>query len=185
MFRRTTIERLVVPESVYRRCWANVLLLGLGVAAFTGCGSKQRAIERQAVYPVTGVLLLGGVAASGAHVSFHPVGGTGPGRGFPARGLVDGEGKFQLTTYTTGDGAPEGDYIVTVYWAAPQPAASHDEEDDDSANELPPDRLGGRFRSAGTSKLRAHVAPQPTNFAPLDLSGPEVTQGGEVHLRPE
>src|SRR6186713_708922 len=78
----------------------------LGVAlALAGCGSNGRL----PVYPVSGKLTINGVPAKGCVVTFVPAEPALAGVVLPT-GKVDESGKFELTTYETGDGAPAGDY---------------------------------------------------------------------------
>jgi hypothetical protein len=71
---------------------------------------------RKTVYPVRGqVRLADGRAPAHALVTFHPVGDAGPEAVHPA-GEVDEQGRFTLTSYAAGDGAPAGEYRVSVVW---------------------------------------------------------------------
>jgi hypothetical protein len=77
----------------------------LGVAlllAGSGCGSK--------LVKVKGVLTLEGQPVEGAVVTF----ASPDGRGRPATGQTDAEGRFTLTTLEEGDGALPGDYRVLI-----------------------------------------------------------------------
>jgi hypothetical protein len=158
------------------------VVFGLLVAGLIGCGGSEKVKNRKPVYPVSGQFLLDGAPAGGAMVSFHPLNAKEPGRPLPSQALADEAGKFTLTTYVTADGAPEGDYVVTIYWPAARGEASHGDEDDGDG-ELPPDRLRGRFASPASSKLRAHVNAKATSFAPLDLNATDRAQGGEISFR--
>ena len=61
-------------------------------------------------------------------------------------GQVDKDGKFTLTTFAANDGAPAGDYEVTVEWWV-------------SKNDKPAvNRLPARYRQPERSGLRATVA---------------------------
>jgi hypothetical protein len=95
---------------------ANILLDGIypedlrkPVTAETGIAE----INRKPTYPVRGTVYLDGTPAVGAHIQFHFV---GPDKKTTAAGdgRVEADGSFILSTYTNGDGAPAGDYIVTV-----------------------------------------------------------------------
>jgi hypothetical protein len=71
-------------------------------------------------------------------------------------GIVEPEGIFQLKTYRDGDGAPAGDYRVTIEWPSETPRSRSDPGD---AGSTPtgPDRLRGRYANPETSGLRATV----------------------------
>lgn len=61
--------------------------------------------------PVSGTINYRGKPVADAQVTFHWTGGEG---GRSASGKTDAQGKFQLTTNSTNDGAVPGDYAVTV-----------------------------------------------------------------------
>jgi hypothetical protein len=96
-----------------------------------------------------------------AVITFHA---ADPGdRSTPAHATADEDGRYVLHTYRADDGAPEGDYVVTIYWPAPRPkgAASSVTPDADEGGQLPTvDRLKNRYSNASTSKLRARVEPR-------------------------
>jgi hypothetical protein len=122
--------------------------LGLALA---GCSRS----DRIPVYPVHGKVRVGGEPAAEAFVEFHPAEGN------PAPawivGQVDGEGNFALSTYVSGDGAPEGEYIVTITW----------KKRGGPLNEFSgPDRLKGRYADPKTSKLRFRVEKKSLNEVP-------------------
>lgn len=66
------------------------------------------------------------------------------------------DGRFELTTYGLNDGAPEGDYTVTVTW--PDTTLPFDEcECNDPWQH---DQLGGTFANPAQTPLAATVLPQ-------------------------
>jgi hypothetical protein len=78
------------------------------LALLAGCGGP----EPVKLYPVAGRLLVNGLPAANAMVAFHPADG---GATCPV-GLTGKDGTFRLTTRKPGDGAPAGEYAVTVVW---------------------------------------------------------------------
>jgi hypothetical protein len=68
------------------------------------------------------------------------------------------DGRFVLSTYGTGDGAPAGDYTVTVQWPAYR-----------RGRNIGPDRLEGRFSRPDSSGLTVHVAEGPNDLPLIDL----------------
>jgi hypothetical protein len=154
-------------------------MLLLLAAACGGCGQPAR--ETAAVFPVEGRFTVDGKPASGALVSFIPQTPPSEGRrAIPSQARADANGVFKLTTFHTADGAPEGDYKVTLYWPAPSPAAAPHDDDDDAS--LGPDQLRGRFASADKSNLRAHVPAKPTIYADVDLASTSVSGAPEFQL---
>jgi hypothetical protein len=80
-----------------------------------GCGSSSPA--RLPVFHTTGQVKIQGHPAAGAFVVLHPHGmpGKGPdGVVVRPHGIVHSDGTFELTSYETGDGAPAGEYSVTL-----------------------------------------------------------------------
>ena len=136
------------------------IALLLGMAAAVGCGRASPQFESRPTFPVEGRVLIEGKPVEGVQVFFHPLDSSQ--RGAP-RGVTDAEGRFHLRTYHDGDGAPAGEYTVTVYWPGPaDPSAAAEDQ-------LPPDRLEGRFMNPKNSSLRATVAAGPTALPPLDI----------------
>jgi len=83
-------------------------------ASTPGCGGSGK----PAAIPATGkVMFKKATPTDGALVVFHPVDPnfekTIGGKPF---GKVKEDGSFSLTTYADGDGAPEGEYGVTIDW---------------------------------------------------------------------
>ena len=66
-----------------------------------------------ALYPVRGKVLFEGQPARGATLVLHPLGNSGA-NAIEPRAFVDRDGGFEVFTYAAGDGAPAGEYAVTV-----------------------------------------------------------------------
>ena len=65
------------------------------------------------MYPVHGRVLLDGKPMAGAMIILHPVGDIGL-NGLKPRARADADGWFKVYTYAIGDGAPAGQYAVTI-----------------------------------------------------------------------
>src|SRR5437764_3720406 len=81
--------------------------------ALVGCGKPVS--SRTPVYKASGKISFEGQVPEGALVVLHPKNASSPTALRPTA-HVQPDGTFQLTTYETGDGAPVGDYVVTVSW---------------------------------------------------------------------
>lgn len=79
----------------------------LGASALTGCGAGA---DRPALVPVSGTVTYNGTPVDGATVTF----GTSDAAARSPSGVTDSSGRFKLTTYDTNDGAPVGEYTVTI-----------------------------------------------------------------------
>jgi hypothetical protein len=128
---------------------AAVVVLGTA----TGCSGQK------AVYPVHGVVLDGkNKPAKGAVVVFHPT--AGDAQDCRPVGTVDDNGEFVLTTYQSGDGAPAGDYVVTLVRPAPRRTPLDREGGD---------LLQGRFADPAASKITVTVEKQTDNEVKIRL----------------
>lgn len=76
-----------------------------------GCSQSDPGVE---LFPVEGKLLLKGKPLANALVVFHPKSSASDQHVPLSRGQTDAEGKFALSTFNSHDGAPEGEFAVTV-----------------------------------------------------------------------
>jgi hypothetical protein len=144
--------------------------LGVALAAGgTGCGRTEA--DHPPCYPVRGTVTYNGKPATGAIVRFWPA-GAGPTdwKVVKPEAMVGEDGSFQLLSYTPGDGAPVGEYAVTVRW---------------SGRDAPPgpDLLGERFSDPKRPVLKVTVKETGTEVPPIELKGPPLaarnpTKGG-------
>lgn len=129
------------------------------VLPLAGCGKPAR----MKVYPVRGQLLYQGQAAAGAELQLH---GDSPelqaaAAPYPKATVLE-DGSFTVSSYEPGDGAPAGDYHVTIVW--------HRSDDADPENrEAAPDVLQGKYSSPETSPLTIQVQPQANELPPIEL----------------
>lgn len=75
---------------------------------------KGKAVKQQATFPVAGKVKLDGKPLEGATVALHAFNKTTEKYAHVCDGLSDATGRFTVTTYTKFDGAPAGEYAVTV-----------------------------------------------------------------------
>jgi len=149
---RIAVTRLV--SNVRQRSLAALLL-----AAIAGCGD-----DRLDVYPVSGKVLVQGKPAAGAEVIFYTQEEELRKPGVPIpKGEVAEDGSFSLTSYEPDDGAPAGEYAVTVVWNQVVVA------DPDPESRVERDRLNGRYADPETSGLTATVAEDDNELPPFEL----------------
>jgi hypothetical protein len=119
---------------------------------------------------VNGIVLLDGQPLAGAVIYYVPS------KGPSASGVLDAEGRYELTTYTSGDGAVIGSHNI---YLAPLPdenrLAGYTEEDY-AAGKLPPaapaNPIPAKYSSPTTSGLTAEIA-AGDNQKDLTLSSAE------------
>ncbi|MBA4190502.1 MAG: hypothetical protein C0467_21150 [Planctomycetaceae bacterium] len=133
-------------------------LVSAAFAALT-VASCESGPKRKQTFPTSGkVLLPDGRPAQHATVILHPIGDTDPNAVKP-HGKVGPDGTFKLTTYETDDGAPAGEYKVTIeLWLAGS-----------RADEAPSNRLSPKLANPETSGLKATVNAAPTELNPFEL----------------
>jgi hypothetical protein len=140
-----------------RWIWICLFVLGGGVA---GCWSNSRPV----VNKVKGqVFFKKTQPASGAFIVFHPksevLAGAVNGRPFA---FVEPDGSFALTTYGKDDGAPAGEYGVTIVWEVA--AVKTDLPQIREGKSRGPDQLGGRYGDPGKPRLAATVVAGENEF---------------------
>lgn len=127
------------------------------LALAPGCEGPDEA--GPAVYPVFGKVLVDGKPAAKARISFHASRSAG---GSSAPYAVSGDdGTFRPTTLFAEDGAPAGEYSLSVIW--PTITVDHGEEVDG------PDRLRGGYSNPQNSGLRATIKEGENEIPPLQL----------------
>jgi hypothetical protein len=108
-------------------------------------------------YPISGVVLVNGQPAKGARVVFHHLGDWGE-KSIVPQAVTGEDGRFVLSTYGVGDGAPAGEYQVVVEWPAYR-----------RGRNVGPDRMMGKFAKPKTSGLRVQIKKGNNELAPFDL----------------
>ena len=137
---------------------ASATLLVFGLAALVGCGGGD-GVARLPVHPVEGAVTRNGKPLANALVALHPKGGDP--RAITARGQTDAEGKFVVTTYDQNDGAPEGEYAVTVqYFELIKNGGS---------SEPGPNVLNPKISSPNQTDIVVKVAAGPNKLPPIEV----------------
>jgi hypothetical protein len=136
-----------------RKFVATVLL---GVFAAHGCSSD---VPRVQVYPITGKVTYKGKPPAGARVVLRPIGGTAV-EGLVPSGAVKVDGSFAITSFDPEDGAPEGDYAVTVEWY------KYDEKIGGIGGNVIPDE----YANPSTSPVKVTVQGGPTSIPPIAIN---------------
>jgi hypothetical protein len=139
---------------------ARPLLFVLPLLA-AGCGKD----DFQKVYPVKGKVTVDGQPAADCHVYLHRTFDDPHPRKVIPYGLTDATGAFQITSYVTGDGAPEGEYVVGIEWRTRSGLLGNNYEG--------PDLLDGAFGDKVANKARpgfiVQVGRGPVEIPPFDL----------------
>ncbi len=131
----------------------------------SGCSSEPVDSIDKPLVPATGKISYRGKPIPNARVTFHPMeslnAGVAPSPPAEAGSnsappalvrtpfaVVKEDGTFELSTLKPGDGAPEGEYAVTVSWTGEKPVVS----DSDAPEKLPP-----KYQNPAFSGLKAVI----------------------------
>lgn len=135
-----------------------VTALFVSVAIIAGCDSRPPGVR---THPVSGQILYGGAPAAGVKVFFLPTSAPSvPEIPNHPHAITGPDGRFTVSTYKEGDGAPEGGYQILLLW---MPEAGENEEL--SAKD---DKLFGWY-SGATSKLTAEIKPGDNQLPVFNL----------------
>lgn len=118
--------------------------------------------DRARVYPARGAALFAGKPMLNASILLHPADEKEP--NFPRpKATVNEDGAFVLGTYSKDDGAPAGEYIVTMQWFGKQDARV-------SEDAPPPvNRLPARYANPKTSRLTVRIQAGENKLPTLNL----------------
>lgn len=126
----------------------------LACLAVPGCGGGWEADT----HPASGRVSVNGQPAAGSLVQLHSVGGQPDERNSRPWGLVKDDGTFALSTYQTGDGAPVGEYAVTLTWP-----------EDPSVPSMT-DRLGFRYSQPAQSRWKVSIREGGNALEPIEIA---------------
>jgi hypothetical protein len=151
-----------IPAQILGICVAAVLALS------SGCGQTASAEGQVEVFPVYGKVTFEGKPLARAVVTLTPVnmpqGAQPPAKaaqGTPGTGgATDDDGDFELSTYMAEDGAPAGEYYVTV--SCEDRSGQHQGRDY-------PELLPERYQNPTTSGLKVTIIDGENEFLELKL----------------
>jgi hypothetical protein len=148
------------------RCALGVFVGLLTVTLSVGCGKGPPKIKgKLPVFPVAGKLLMDGKPMVNATIILNPVrkwpDGTAPQR---PRAFAGDDGSFKVSTYSNDDGAPAGDYKVTISWKG-------DVTDVTSEQQASlPEKVPEAYQSARNSRIRIKVKEEDNTLPTWDIA---------------
>jgi hypothetical protein len=156
-----------------------VLALGCAVAALglAGCSSGTNFPK---THEIKGSVLVNGKPAPDVQVTLNRTSADKLTVQATPHGVTDSNGEFFITSYNSEDGAPDGDYVVTIEW---REATGIMKKDFDG-----PDRLGGAYakvdKNKGTPGFTVKVEGKPQELPPFKLAqSPEAKARAEAGKR--
>lgn len=150
------------PRVVLRGVPALVLTLALLSTASCGSGKIK-------LYPVRGKVLCDGKPTDGALITLRALDASQPIKELPTA-RVKADGTFSIGTYTAEDGAPPGEYKVSIFWMPP------DFEAQAIRTGKYPNRLPDVYGDAKASPLKIQVQEAPNDLPPYELSSAKPTR---------
>jgi hypothetical protein len=143
------------------RIGINSIWLAIVAVMVSGCGSDVAPVP---LYEASGKVTVQGQPAEGAKVVFYPTSSAlqGPRMPIPA-GTTDATGTFHLQSYEPKDGAPAGEFKVTVIWPEPIPPNV------DQEMYQPKDRLQGRYSDPQRTTITATIPEGGGELPPFEL----------------
>lgn len=140
-----------------------VICLGM-LACVVGCSSEEEPY-RKPTSGVTGQIMVDGTAVPTAEplkIDCHSVAGVDQKHPTFSSALTGEDGKFQISTYETGDGVPPGEYTLTFMWGKMNIIA---------ASYGGPDRLKKKYSDPKTSEVQFTVKEgEPVDLGVIQLT---------------
>ena len=130
-----------------------VLGMILGTVSVSGCSQSP-----EPTYPVHGVVSINGNRPQGGIVIFESVTPGPSGKRFSARGMIDSDGQYCLSTFGEDDGAVAGNHRVGVLQEEDMHPSSRSPEAEAARMRIV--KIPPRYQSPETSNLTYEVKPE-------------------------
>lgn len=115
-----------------------------------------------AVHPVQGKVILDGQPLANAAIVLHRVGDSKLPLNLHPRAKASEDGTFKLETFDPADGAPDGDFVATVFLTQ--------ETEVDGEKQAGPNLLPAVYAKPETSPLRLKITSSTKELHPLELT---------------
>ncbi len=140
------------------RLGISLVVILITLIAAPGCSQKDS--SRIEVIPVKGEVHVDGKPVAGVQVQFVDVKGMDPKFPTSPSALTDQDGRFAITSYDVGDGAPAGDYTATFTWKEVAIFNQGAER---------PDKLRDKYSNPQTSTFKVKVEGSPVDMGKIEL----------------
>ena len=115
----------------------------------SACGSESGDRKEKETFPLTGEVYVDGEPVENLEVRCHDQKGLDKNNPTSSGSYTDAEGKFEISTYKSGDGVPEGEYALTFTWREMILMGGN--------RDGVPDKLNGRYSDPATSTVKVSV----------------------------
>lgn len=142
-------------------------LLCLFVGAGCGGGAEE---GRLPVHPVSGKVSVKGQSASGVLVLLHPAEGSPAAKeGVIPSATTEEDGTFQLSSYEQDDGAPLGEYSVTIQWYQSDAKSTRGKPALPAGFARPSDRFQGKYKDPKKSPWQVTISEGNHVLKPIEV----------------
>ncbi len=125
-----------------------------------GC---SRGPAKLVIHPVEGQVLVNDKPRAGVLVTLHPADPVAVHQLRPG-GFTTADGSFTVNSYLAGDGAPEGEYAVTVALYVEQMVRG------EADPTLGPNQFPARYNDPAATPFKVRVQKGPNKFAPFRVN---------------
>ncbi|MEX2174793.1 MAG: hypothetical protein WD872_10555 [Pirellulaceae bacterium] len=133
--------------------------MAVAAGACVGCGGEEWHAE---TYPARGRITINGAAPAGAVVELQATGEAADVRNSRPWAVVQDDGSYTLSTYEIGDGAPAGEYAISIKWPP------------DVSKPSLADRLGNAYSNPSGSQWKATVSAGENQLPLIEIVGAKV-----------
>lgn len=142
----------------FRRDWGPAVLALVAASLLGGCGKKDDGLV---LTPVKGVVVIDGKPQKMVAVRCHPLKKNASQMESIGQAFTEEDGSFTISTKTTGDGLPAGEYVLTFEWGQMNYI---------SMQYGGPDKLNGRYADAEKSTVKFKVEEgKPVDLGRIEL----------------
>jgi hypothetical protein len=132
-----------------------------------GCGEESSFKSIVPVFPTSGKILYQGKPLAGVILIFHS---TDVKQKIKSQATTDEDGKFVATTFKTADGAPEGDYTITLTVSSNESdSAREDAAIERKSRKEGPVRFPSKYQNPATSPLKVKVTKKQPDLGILEI----------------
>ncbi|MEY4396222.1 MAG: hypothetical protein RL595_3471 [Planctomycetota bacterium] len=149
--------------------WTNFKTLGFALILFCqvlGCGGDPSFKPSVPVFPAKGKLEFQGKPLDGVTLIFNPVDEN---QKIKPQATTDGEGNFTATTFQTGDGAPEGEFLITLVVKTEESDSAREDAEGNGRAKPAKTKFPVKFQNPTTSTLRVKVSKGQADLGTLEI----------------
>ena len=149
--------------------WTKLQPFGLGWllgCLILGCGGDSSYTPTVQVFPAKGKLEYQGKPLAGVTLIFNPVDEK---QKLKPQATTDAEGNFVATTFSTGDGAPEGEFLITLVVRSNESDSAREDAEGNGRAKPAKTKFPVKFQNPTTSTLKVKVSKGQADLGTLEI----------------